>query len=108
MINRDAHIVGLAFDGNLQSLGGAYHFDEAVNRCVSLHAAGLIEALRVVYRTERILKEIVVLGPDGHPMQITVPAAPAAAPAAPAAAAAPAAPKPAAPAAARRCPCSPR
>jgi hypothetical protein len=93
VINRDAHIVGLAFDGNLQSLGGAYHFDEAVNRCVSLHSAGLIEALRVIYRTERILKEIVVLGPDGHPMQVTVPAAaPAPAPAPAAAPAKPAAP----------------
>ena len=110
VINRDAHIVGLAFDGNLQSLGGAYHFDEAVNRCVSLHTAGLIEALRVVYRAERILKEIIVLGPDGRPMTITLPAAPVA-PAAPAATQAPAgapATKPAAPAAPAAAPAAPR
>ena len=108
VINRDAHIVGLAFDGNLQSLGGAYHFDEAVNRCVSLHAAGLIEALRVVYRTERILKEIIVLGPDGRPMTLSVPAAPTAPAAAPATNPGTAIAKPAAPSAPAAAPAGPR
>ena len=62
VLDRQAQIVGLAFDGNLQSLGGSYYFDEASNRCVSVHAAGLLEALRVIYRTDRILKEIVAPG----------------------------------------------
>jgi len=60
VLDRSGRIVGLAFDGNLQSLGGAYYFDEARNRCVSLHSAGLLEALRGVYRAERLLKELVV------------------------------------------------
>ena len=36
-------------------------------------AAGLIEALRVVYRADRILKEIVVLDATGKPATITLP-----------------------------------
>ncbi len=77
VLDRHAQIVGLAFDGNLHSLGGAYHFDEALNRCVSLHTAGLLEALHVIYHADRILKEIVVAGASTSPP----PNAPAAAPA---------------------------
>lgn len=73
VINRDAQIVGLAFDGNLQSLGGAYHFDEKVNRCISVHAAGLLEALRVIYRADRVLREIVVLDASGKQVQMAPP-----------------------------------
>jgi hypothetical protein len=62
VLDRHAQIVGLAFDGNLHSLGGAYYFDESSNRCVSLHSAGLLEALRVIYHTDRLLKELVVTG----------------------------------------------
>src|SRR5262249_17455354 len=74
VLDRQAQIVGLAFDGNLQSLGGAYYFDESVNRCVPVHTAGLLEALRVIYRTDRILKEIVV---TGQPQQAPTGQAPA-------------------------------
>ena len=38
-------MVGLIFDGNIQSLGGDYGFDAAVNRAVAVHSAALIEAL---------------------------------------------------------------
>jgi hypothetical protein len=49
VINKDAEIVGLVFDGNIRSLGGAYWFDERSNRAVSVHAAAIVEALRKVY-----------------------------------------------------------
>ena len=50
VIAKDAagQVVGLVFDGNLQSLGGDYGFDAAVNRAVSVHSAALLEALRSV------------------------------------------------------------
>ncbi|HSP78799.1 MAG TPA: S46 family peptidase, partial [Myxococcaceae bacterium] len=38
VINKDAEIVGLVFDGNIQSLGGDFGFDESVNRTVSVHS----------------------------------------------------------------------
>ncbi|MDR3416378.1 MAG: S46 family peptidase [Nevskia sp.] len=57
-INRKAEIVGLVFDGNIESLGGAFWFDERVNRTVAVHSGAIVEALRQVYSAERIAGEI--------------------------------------------------
>ena len=54
----EGEVVGLVFDGNIHSLGGTYWFDEAVNRSVSVHSVALVEALRKVYRAERLVKEL--------------------------------------------------
>ena len=53
-----AEIIGLVFDGNIQSLGGDYGFDESVNRTVSVHSEALIEALKKVYKADRVLEEL--------------------------------------------------
>jgi hypothetical protein len=58
MINRKGEIVGLVFDGNIESLGGAYWFDERVNRTVAVHSGAIVEALRKVYGADRLVKEI--------------------------------------------------
>jgi len=58
VIDREAQIVGLVFDGNIQSLGGDYGFDEAVNRTVSVHSSAVLEALAKVYAADRIVKEL--------------------------------------------------
>jgi hypothetical protein len=58
LINKDAEIVGLAFDGNIHSLGGEYGFDESVNRTVSVHSEALIESLKAIYRADRLLEEL--------------------------------------------------
>jgi hypothetical protein len=58
VINKDREIVGLVFDGNIQSLGGNYGFDESVNRAVSVHSAAIAEALDKIYGTQRLLKEL--------------------------------------------------
>jgi hypothetical protein len=58
VINRDAQIVGLIFDGNIQSLGGDYGFDPALNRAVAVDSRALLYALDVVYGAERLLSEI--------------------------------------------------
>jgi len=61
VINKDAQVVGLIFDGNIQSLGGDYGFDPAVNRAVAVHSAAVLEALDKVYGATRLLEEL--LGP---------------------------------------------
>jgi peptidase S46-like protein len=58
VIDREGRVTGLIFDGNIQSLGGDYGFDESVNRAVAVHTAALTEALEKVYGAGRILDEI--------------------------------------------------
>lgn len=50
VINREGELVGLIFDGNIQSLVGAYIYDDTQNRAVSVSSAGMLEALRKVYK----------------------------------------------------------
>lgn len=58
VINKDAEIVGIIFDGNIQSLGGDYGYDESVNRAVAVHSASILEVLQKVYGATRIVEDI--------------------------------------------------
>lgn len=58
MINKEGEIVGLVFDGNIQSLGGEYGFDESVNRTVAVHSDAIIESLQKIYGATRVLEEL--------------------------------------------------
>ena len=42
-------VVGLIFDGNIQSLGGSYAYTDAQARSVAVHSGAIVEALRHVY-----------------------------------------------------------
>lgn len=58
VINRKAEVVGLIFDGNIESLAGRFFFDEEVNRAVAVHPAYIIEALRKLYGAAKLADEI--------------------------------------------------
>jgi hypothetical protein len=58
MLNRQGEVVGLLFDGNLLSLGGAYSYDPGVNRSVGVHAGAIVEALKKVYDGQALLDEL--------------------------------------------------
>ncbi len=58
MINRNGEIVGLIFDGNIHSLGGAFWFDPRVNRSVAVHSGAILETLDKVYGGGDLVKEI--------------------------------------------------
>jgi hypothetical protein len=58
VFDKDRQIVGLIFDGNIQSLGGEYGFDESVNRAVSVHSSALLEALDHIYGARRVVTEL--------------------------------------------------
>jgi hypothetical protein len=58
IINKDAEIVGVAFDGNIQSLPGDFIYDPEVNRSVGVHSAGMLEAIKDLYNFERLAEEL--------------------------------------------------
>ena len=58
VINRDAELVGLIFDGNIESLVGRFVYDETSNRAVAVHSAFMIEALRKLYDAGKLAAEI--------------------------------------------------
>ena len=58
VIDRKGEIVGLIFDGNIQSLPGDFYFDGAINRAVSVDVRGMFEALRKVYHADAVVSEL--------------------------------------------------
>ncbi len=58
MVNRKGELVGLIFDGNIQSLPGYVYYDESVNRAVSVDSRLIVEALRKVYKADALADEI--------------------------------------------------
>jgi hypothetical protein len=58
VINKAGTIVGLIFDGNIESLAGRFFYDERVNRAVAVHPAYIIEGLRKLYDAGRLADEI--------------------------------------------------
>jgi hypothetical protein len=58
VINKNAEVVGLAFDGNMESIYGNFIFMPHENRCVSVDARGMMEAFENVYKAERFVKEL--------------------------------------------------
>ena len=60
VINRNAEIVGLNFDSNIQKLPNRYWYvDETEGgRAVGVHSAAIIEALNKLYGADKLVKEI--------------------------------------------------
>lgn len=58
IINVRREVVGLVFDGNIESLPGKFIFDEKDNRTVAVHAGGIVAALRYIYKADRIVAEL--------------------------------------------------
>jgi V8-like Glu-specific endopeptidase len=58
LINKNKEVVGLAFDGNIESLQGDFIFDETINKTVAVHSAGIIHSLEYIYKADRIVKEL--------------------------------------------------
>ena len=59
VINSKKEVVGLVFDGNLESLAGDFIYLPEVNRTVAVDSKGLITALEYFFKTDRLIKELV-------------------------------------------------
>ena len=58
VISPDLELVGVAFDGNIESLPGDYIYLPDRNRAVAVDAAGMLEALEHLYRAARLVEEL--------------------------------------------------
>ena len=58
IVDQDAKVIGLVFDGNMESLAGDYLYMPEANRAVAVDSKGLFEALKHVYKTERLIEEL--------------------------------------------------
>jgi hypothetical protein len=58
VVNRDGELVGLIFDGNIESMAGDFVYDGSKNRAVAVHSAGMIEGLRKLYGAGALADEL--------------------------------------------------
>lgn len=58
VVNAKLELVGLLFDGNIESLANEFLYGERVERSVCVHPQAIVEALRKVYPATRLLREI--------------------------------------------------
>lgn len=50
VVSRDGAMVGIIFDGNIESLTSDYYYSDRQGRAVAVHIAGVLEALRNIYK----------------------------------------------------------
>jgi hypothetical protein len=67
VVNRSGELVGIIFDGNIQSLILDFIYTEEQARAVSVHSAAILEALKKVYGADRLAKELVAGQTKGQP-----------------------------------------
>jgi hypothetical protein len=76
VVNAKAELVGLIFDGNIESLPGRFLYSEEKNRAVAVHPGVMIETMRKLYEANALADEIegVVAKPE-PPKETPVPPA---------------------------------
>ncbi|ALE17318.1 hypothetical protein AMC99_02032 [Altererythrobacter epoxidivorans] len=58
VIDRNGTVIGAAFDGNINSLGGNYGYDGSINRTVVVSTEAVQEALEKIYPAPALVKEL--------------------------------------------------
>ncbi len=58
VVNKDLELVGLIFDGNIQSLIADFAYSDVQGRSVSVHSNAIREALRYVYDLEDLANQL--------------------------------------------------
>ncbi|BDU75977.1 S46 family peptidase [Mesoterricola sediminis] len=58
VVDRQGRLIGLVFDGNIESNAGRFFFDPKVNRAISVDASAILAALDKVYGAGHLVTEI--------------------------------------------------
>jgi len=58
IINANKEIVGLIFDGNIESMSSRFLYEDIYSRAISVHSKGIIEAVDKLYKAKNLAKEI--------------------------------------------------
>ncbi|MDA3861613.1 MAG: S46 family peptidase [Melioribacteraceae bacterium] len=58
VINKEAEIIGAAFDGNIESIPGNFLYNPSNNRMVSVSSEGILQILRYIGDANRIADEL--------------------------------------------------
>ena len=58
VINKNAEVVGLAFDGNMDSIIGNFIYLPHNNRMVAVTSQGMIEAIQKIYKANKLAEEL--------------------------------------------------
>jgi hypothetical protein len=59
VVNRKGELVGILFDGNIQSLVWDFVYTDEQARSVMVHSAGILEALRGIYLADELVAELI-------------------------------------------------
>lgn len=62
MLNRKAELVGIVFDGNIESLVWDFQFNDRQARAVGVDARAIVESLKKLYNADALVKEITGVG----------------------------------------------
>jgi len=57
-VNKAGEVVGIIFDGNIQSLANNFFYDDVQQRAVQVDSRGIIEALRKIYGADALANEL--------------------------------------------------
>jgi hypothetical protein len=58
LLDKDLNVVGLVFDGNMESLSGEYVFTDRQARTIAVDVRALIEVLEVIEDADRLILEL--------------------------------------------------
>ncbi len=59
VINKDGEVVGLAFDGNIESLPSDFIYTTEANRMIAVDSRGLTEVVKNLYKATKLYEELI-------------------------------------------------
>ena len=64
-VDKKGEVVGIIFDGNIQSLGWNFVYDDQQARAVHVDSRGIVEALRQIYHARSLVDELTASAGNG-------------------------------------------